>query len=133
MEETLLSPVWTALLLPFRAYLTAENVVPLGMLVWLSRWVFRWTVLWALQWWLAPDWLISSQAGVQTALQVIPAVVVAVLVLVLGSILVIAQQLVAAYGTRAPMVMPQRSLSLEPGGSPVGSHGRRRTACRTGA
>ena len=48
----------------------------------------------------------SSTTGLQTLFQVIPAVIVAVFVLMLGSVLLIAQQLVSAYGTRAPLLLP---------------------------
>lgn len=65
-----------------------------------------WALAWLVQWWLAPTWLVGSRSGLQTALQVLPAVVVGILVLVLGSLFVLAQQAVASHGTRAPLVMP---------------------------
>jgi hypothetical protein len=55
--------------------------------VWLfvSTYLAFWAVVAFLFWWLAPTWFVGSRVGLQTVLQVLPAVVVAVLVLILGS------------------------------------------------
>lgn len=65
-----------------------------------------WVVIWLFQWWLLPTWLVGSQNGIQTALQVLPAVVVAIFVLVLGSLFVLGQQSVTLHGARAAIVLP---------------------------
>src|SRR4051812_47031627 len=65
-----------------------------------------WVVIWLLQWWLAPTWLVGSRSGLQTALQVLPAVVVAIFVLVLGSLFVLGQQAVTLHGARAAILLP---------------------------
>lgn len=62
-------------------------------------------VLWIVQGFFAPKWLVSSVNGIQTALQVVPAAIVSLFVLMLGSILVIAQQSATAHGTRAPFMV----------------------------
>jgi hypothetical protein len=65
-----------------------------------------WMVVWLVQWWLVPTWLVGSRSGLQTALQVLPAVVVAIFVLVLGSLFVLGQQAVTLHGARAALVLP---------------------------
>jgi hypothetical protein len=92
---------------PWRRHLKAENTILLALYFTSVRWLAAWGVVWAVQWWLIPTWLVGSRTGLQTAFQVIPAVIVAVFVLVLGSVLVIAQQMVSAYGNRAPLLLPQ--------------------------
>jgi hypothetical protein len=62
-------------------------------------------VLWLVQWKLAPAWLIRSTAGVQALLQAMPALVVAVYAVGLGSIFVIAQQVAPSYGSRSVRVL----------------------------
>lgn len=57
----------------------------------LVRYALFWAGVTALIWWLEPDVLVDGRAGLQTALQVLPATIVAILVLTLGSIFVIAQ------------------------------------------
>lgn len=69
------------------------------------RYALTWTAVWAALWWLGPTVLVGSRAGAETALQVLPAVIVAVLVLSLGSLFVIAQTAVSTWGTRAPVVL----------------------------
>ncbi len=73
----------------------------------LSVWLYvsRWTVIWAIFLWLDRFTLVSSRAGTATALEVLPAVIVAVLVLTLGSLFVIAQGAVATWGTRSPVML----------------------------
>lgn len=69
------------------------------------RYVLTWASVWILLWWLAPHLLVGSRAGAQTALQVLPAVMVAILVLALGSLFVIAQTAVSTWGTRTPVML----------------------------
>lgn len=71
-----------------------------------STYLVFWGLVWAAQWWVAPTWLVGSRSGLQTALQVLPAVVVAIFVLVLGSLFVLGQQAVALHGARAVLVLP---------------------------
>jgi hypothetical protein len=77
----------------------------------LRLWMFvtRWAAFWALValfiWWLAPTWFVGSRVGLQTALQVLPAVIVAVFVLILGSVAVVAQMASSTWGTRAPVLL----------------------------
>jgi hypothetical protein len=52
-----------------------------------------------------PDWLVRTADGLQTMLQVIPAAVIAVFVLVLGSLFVVAQQATAQHGNRASLLL----------------------------
>lgn len=68
--------------------------------------VLFWTLVFVAQWQLAPTWLVGSRSGLQTALQVLPAVVVAIFVLVLGSLFVLGQQAVALHGARSAIVLP---------------------------
>ena len=71
------------------------------------RYALTWAAVWGVLWWLAPTVLVGSRAGAQTALQVLPAVIVAILVLSLGSLFVIAQTAVTTWGTRAPVMLIQ--------------------------
>jgi len=88
-------------------------IAPMAKLVlFMVRYAALWTVIWWLQWkgltgfWEnAPYWLIDSASGVQTALQVLPAAVIAILVLLLGSLFVVAQLLISSYGSRAPVML----------------------------
>ena len=68
--------------------------------------VIFWALVWLVQWCIAPTWLVGSRSGLQTALQVLPAVVVAIFVLVLGSLFVLGQQSVALHGARSAIVLP---------------------------
>lgn len=79
---------------------------PVGRAIF-GLWVYIvfWAVVWGLTAWLIPRWFTDSAAGLQTALQVLPAVIVALLVLILGSIAVIAQMAASTWGTRAPVVL----------------------------
>lgn len=61
--------------------------------------------LWALQVLLAPAWLVNNRGGINAVLTVVPPTVVSVFVLVLGSLLVVAQQATTAHGTRAPLML----------------------------
>ncbi|UUY02189.1 hypothetical protein LRS13_15880 [Svornostia abyssi] len=87
----------------------ALNAGPTGVrmrtLLYVLRFVLAWVVVWALTWELAPTWLLASRTGLQTLLQVIPATVVAVLVLVLGSLFVMAQVTTTLWGSRAPLML----------------------------
>lgn len=78
-------------------------VIRLALSVW--RYTLTWATVWALLWWQAPTLLVGSRAGAQTVLQVLPAVIVAILVLALGSLFVIAQTAVATWGTRSPVML----------------------------
>ena len=73
----------------------------------LGLWVYAvfWAVVWAVTLTLIPGWFTTSASGLQTALQVLPAVIVAILVLILGSVAVIAQMSTATWGTRASIVL----------------------------
>ncbi|MDQ3934821.1 MAG: hypothetical protein M3340_09355 [Actinomycetota bacterium] len=72
----------------------------------LAQLVISGVLVWALQWWLAPDWLVSTRAGLTTTLQVVPAVIVAIYVFLLGSAFVIAEQATSTYSSRAiPLVL----------------------------
>lgn len=74
----------------------------------LAAWGFVWWLMWAglnERWSESATWLIDSTSGLQTALQVLPATVVAVLVLVLGSLYAIAQLAISSYGSRASVML----------------------------
>jgi hypothetical protein len=64
-----------------------------------------WLLVWAFQWRLNPHWLVDSRAGMSTLLQVVPATVIALFVLVLGSVLVVGQLTVESYGPRAAALL----------------------------
>jgi hypothetical protein len=80
-----------------------------GVMVRLTLMLVNYTLFWTLVavaiWALAPTVLVESRAGLQTAVQVLPATVVAILVLTLGSLFVIAQTTTATWGTRAPIML----------------------------
>jgi hypothetical protein len=68
-------------------------------------------LLWAIQWWFFPTWMVSSGPGVESMLQVVPAVIVALYVLVLGSVFVIAQQATTSFSERAvPLVLLEKGV-----------------------
>lgn len=71
----------------------------------LVRYVVTWVLAGLLLWWIHPTAFVGSRTGLQTALQVLPAVVVAVFVLILGSVAVVAQMASATWGTRAPVLL----------------------------
>jgi hypothetical protein len=71
-----------------------------------------WAAVWWLQWCGLTDawdasatWFVDSRAGLQTALQVLPATIVAILVFALGAIFVVAQLAITAYGQRAAVLL----------------------------
>jgi hypothetical protein len=64
-----------------------------------------WGAVWALQMLIDPGWLIGDRADFDAVLGVVPETIVAVFVLVLGSLFVVAQQAAAAHGTRAPLML----------------------------
>lgn len=69
------------------------------------RYVVFWSIVWVAIWQLAPTVLVGSRAGLQTLFQMLPATIVAVLVLVLGSVFVIAQLATTTWGTRTPVMI----------------------------
>jgi hypothetical protein len=75
------------------------------IVLFLVRYAVTWGVVGLVLWWIKPDFFVGSRAGLQTALQVLPTVVVAVLVLILGSVAVIAQMASSTWGTRAPVLL----------------------------
>lgn len=64
-----------------------------------------WALVWLVLWRVAPNWFVDSRSGLQTALQVLPAVIVSVLVLVLGSLFVVSQSASAAFGSQATLAL----------------------------
>jgi hypothetical protein len=63
-------------------------------------------LLWSVQVLVAPRWLVGSTAGMTTLFQVVVATIVALYVLILGSVFVIAEQTTKAYSPRAvPLLM----------------------------
>jgi hypothetical protein len=67
--------------------------------------VATWVTLWLLLWQLAPTWFVASRAGLQTALQVLPAIIVSLLVLVLGSLFVVSQAAASGFGSQATFAL----------------------------
>jgi hypothetical protein len=85
------------------------NSGPMGVTIRAALFVVRYLIFWGLAWLLIrvidPDVLVSSRTGLQTLFQVLPATVVAVLVLILGAVFVIAQIATSTWGTRAPLMI----------------------------
>src|SRR3954452_16438080 len=79
--------------------------VLLRWLLFILRTLVAWTLVWLFTLWAAPGWLTSSRAGMQTALQVLPATAVALLVLVLGSLYAVVQVALSNWGSRAPVML----------------------------
>lgn len=77
----------------------------LRLVLFVVRYLVTWTIAMFVIWMTEPHLLVASRAGVETALGVLPATIVAVLVLLLGSVAVLAQMAAAAWGTRAPLVL----------------------------
>jgi len=94
---------WVLIVVPKLNASTRGIVARLALSVW--RYALTWAAVWAVLWWQAPTLLVGSRAGAQTVLQVLPAVIVAVLVLALGSLFVIAQTAVGTWGTRSPAML----------------------------
>lgn len=76
-----------------------------GVYFYVVTYIVTWGAAWVVLYLIAPTVLVSTSDGLQTMLQVIPAVIVSVFVLVLGSLFVIAQQATTAHGTRAPLAL----------------------------
>lgn len=68
-------------------------------------WPVLWAAVWALQWRFAPTWMVDSRTGAATALQALPGAIVGVVALIVGSIFVIAAQVVTLYGARAILIL----------------------------
>lgn len=75
------------------------------IVVFVFTYATRWILVFLAIWLLKPDVLVGTINGLQTLLQAIPAVVVAVYVLVLASIFVVAELILAAYGTRGALII----------------------------
>jgi hypothetical protein len=71
----------------------------------LLRFCVFWGLVWFAIWRLDATLLVGSRSGLQTVLQVLPATTVALLVLILGSVFVVAQITVQLWGTRAPVMV----------------------------
>ena len=64
-----------------------------------------WAAVWLLLRRFAPTWFVGSRAGLQTALQVLPAIIVSLLVLVLGSLFVVSQGAASGFGSQATFAL----------------------------
>lgn len=76
--------------------------------VYLAFWGGIWWLQWRglAGWWEgSATWFVESRTGMETALQVLPATIVALLVFVLGAIFVVAQLAITAYGQRAAVLL----------------------------
>ena len=100
---------WIALLPGFKA---GTRGALTRLLLFVERYILFWLLVWWIQWcflqnWWddASTWLIGSRSELQTALQVLPATEVALFVLVAGSVFVVAQLAVTAYGQRATLLI----------------------------
>lgn len=58
-----------------------------------------------IQWWLIPTWLVSSRTGLQTLVQDIPPVVIALLALGFAALFVAVQQATNAFSNRASLIL----------------------------
>jgi hypothetical protein len=72
--------------------------------------VLTWTSVAFILWWLAPRALVASSDAVAALAQAIPAVVVAIYVLALGSLFVVAQVTITAYGHRSVILFVEDPL-----------------------
>jgi hypothetical protein len=97
--------VGVVLLTPFARRFQPAHLAVYAVNVYVARYLFWLLAIWGVQWWLCPTWLVSSRAGLQTLFQVIPAVIVAILVFVLGALFVIGQQVLTAYSSRAALLL----------------------------
>jgi hypothetical protein len=88
-----------------RGALKEEDVMLSGLVSYVVVFVAFWAVVWAGLWWIAPTLLVGSSSGLGTMLQVVPATIVAIFVLVLGSAFVVVQQAITGYGNRAALMM----------------------------
>jgi hypothetical protein len=75
------------------------------MVLFVCRYVLTWGLVALLVSLISPTLLVGSVAGLETALGVLPAIIVAVLVLLLGSVAVLAQMASSTWGSRAPLVL----------------------------
>jgi hypothetical protein len=67
--------------------------------------VTAFVVVWLIQAAIVPHWLVKSSPGLAVLLQVIPAVLISVFVLIVGSLFAIAQQASTAHGSRASLIV----------------------------
>jgi hypothetical protein len=68
-----------------------------------------WLILVFLQARYAPSWLIGSRAGLQTVLQALPAILIALFVLAFTALFVAVQQVVTVFSSRAPLILSEDS------------------------
>jgi hypothetical protein len=71
------------------------------------RYIVRLGLLWLIVWLVAPDLFVSTRSGLATLFQVLPAVIVAIFVLVVGSAYGIVQQLTSSFGLRAALALTE--------------------------
>ena len=90
---------------PLSRLIRPDRLPILKMVVWLYRYVRLWLLVWVAVWLIDPRFVVSSRAGVQTLLQVTPAVLVAVLVFAVGAAFAIIQAVVATYGMRGALLV----------------------------
>jgi hypothetical protein len=69
------------------------------------RFIAFWGVVWVAIWRIDETLLVGSRSGLQTVLQVLLATIVALLVLVLGSLFVLVQTMLQLWGTRASVML----------------------------
>jgi len=93
----------------FTAREVLSTPIVTGTAVNIIRYLAFWALVWLGTWLLISRWLVSTTGGFQLLLEVVPTVVVAVLVFVLGSLLIIMQQTTSAYSTRASLVVISHS------------------------
>lgn len=88
--------------------------VALKLLVPLTQMLVSGAAAWGLQWWLSPTWLVGSNAGLTTTLQIVPETVIALYVLILGSVFVIGEQAMSSYSSRAiPLLILEPAVSRQ--------------------
>lgn len=97
---------WAALHSPLSRLLRPAHLPLWRIGGWLYRYVRWWLLVWFAVWQIDPRLMVSSRSGLETLLQVTPAVLVAVLVFAVGSAFAIIQAVVSTYGMRAALLVP---------------------------
>jgi hypothetical protein len=83
-----------------------------ALMVWLAMldaagFIINWALVWGLFVWLIPDLFVGSINGLTVLFQVLPPTIVAVYVLVLGSLFVVTQIMVQTYGQRSTLLLTE--------------------------
>jgi hypothetical protein len=92
---------------PFAEQVAVPELRRLAVGLNVVRYIIRLALLWLIVWLVAPDLFVSTRSGLATLFQVLPAVIVAIFVLVVGSAYGIIQQLTSSFGLRAALALTE--------------------------